>query len=85
MPETFLWLPSIKIVQAIIIRLKHGRQGGGGGGGGGGAVGVQGLFSLFIYLKKFTSLLVRNHWTYFSISEILDHHVSLDQKIYTKT
>ena len=39
---------------------KQGRQGGGGGEGGG-------LFSLYIYIENFKNLLVRNHWTDFSI------------------
>ena len=34
---------------------KHGRQGG------------RGLFSLYIYIENFKNLLVRNHWTDFSI------------------
>ena len=38
---------------------KHGRQGGGVEGGG--------LFSLYIYIKNFKNLLVRNHWTDFNI------------------
>ena len=39
----FLWWPSIKIVQAIWIRQKHGHRGGRG----------RGLFSLYIYIENF--------------------------------
>ena len=39
---------------------KHGCQGGGGGV-------VRGLFSLYIYIENLKNLLVRNHWTNFSI------------------
>ena len=40
----FLWWSSTKIVHAIWIRQKHGRQGGGGGGG---------LFSRYICIENF--------------------------------
>ena len=60
----FLWWSSTKIVQAIWIRQKTWLPAGGGGGVGGGR---QGLFSLYIYIENFKNLLVRNHWTNFSI------------------
>ena len=41
------------------------------------------IFHIYLY-RNFKNLLVRNHWTNFNISEIFDHHVSLDHKIYTK-
>ena len=42
---------------------KHGCQGGGGGGGAGAK-----LIFLYIYIENFKNLLVRNHWTDFSIT-----------------
>ena len=53
--ELFLWGSSTKIVQAIWIRQKTWPPG------------VQGLFSLCIYIENFKNLLVRNHWTDFNI------------------
>ena len=50
--ETFLLRSSTKIVQAIWIRQK---------------TWPPGLFSLYIYIKNFKNLLVRNHWTDFHI------------------
>ena len=47
-----------------------------------GQEGVRDLFSLYIYIENFKNLLVRNHWTNFNISEILDNYVALDHKIY---
>ena len=52
--EMFLWWSSTKIVQAIWIRQKHGRQG-------------AGLIFLYISIENFKNLLVRNHWTDFNI------------------
>ena len=49
--EIFLWLPSTKIVQAILICQKTWPTGG------------RGSFSLYIYIENLKNLLVRNHWT----------------------
>ena len=52
-----LWSPSSKVVQAIMICQKIWLQGG------------WGLFSLYIYIENLKkNLLVRNHWTNFSIT-----------------
>ena len=51
----FLWWPSIKNVQAIMICQKHGRQGAGL------------IFPIYLY-RKLKNLLDRNHWTDVSIS-----------------
>ena len=51
----FLWWPSTKIVQAIWIRQKTWLPGGGA------------YFPYIIYIENFKNLLVRNHWTDFSI------------------
>ena len=50
----FLWWPSTKIVQAVLIPQKNMAARG------------RGLFSLYIYIENFKNLLVRNHWTEFS-------------------
>ena len=51
----FLWLPSTKFVQAVMIRQKTWPL-------------VEGLFSLYIYIKNFKNLLVRNLWTEFNVA-----------------
>ena len=52
----FLWWPSTKIVQAVWIHQKTWPPGG------------QGLFSLYIYIKKnFKNLFVRNRYTEFNV------------------
>ena len=53
--EMFLWWSSTKVAQAIWIRQKNMAARG------------RGLFSLYIYVENFKSLLVRNHWTDFNI------------------
>ena len=53
--EMFLWWSSTKIFQAIWIRQKTSPPGG------------RGLFSLYYLYRKLKNLLVRNHWTDFSI------------------
>ena len=50
-----LWWSSCKIVQAIWIRQKNMAARG------------RGLFSLYIYIENLKNLLVRNHWTDYSI------------------
>ena len=50
----FLWWSSTKIVQAIWIRQKHGRQGAGL------------IFLIYLY-RKLKKSFVRNHWTDFNI------------------
>ena len=52
----FLWWPSNKVVQAVMIRQKNMAARG------------QGLFSLYIYIKNFKNLLVRNRWTEFNVT-----------------
>ena len=62
-----LWSPSTKVVQAILIHKKIWLQWAGEWGGGGG--GGEGLFFLYIHIENLKkSLLVRNHWTDFSIT-----------------
>ena len=51
----FLWWPSTKVVQAVMIVKKHGRYG-------------QGYFSLYVYIKNFKNLLVRNRWTKLNVA-----------------
>ena len=53
--EMSLWWSSTKIIQAIWIRQKNMAARG------------RDLFSLYIYVENFKSLLVRNHWTDFHI------------------
>ena len=52
----FLWWPSTKIVQAVMIPQKN--------------MAARGwaLFSLYIYIEKFKNLLVRNSWTEFNVT-----------------
>ena len=50
----FLWWPSTKFVQAVMIRYM--------------AVRGWSLFSLYSYIENFKNLLVRNHWTDFYIT-----------------
>ena len=52
----FPWWSTTKIVQAVMICQKNMAARG------------WGLFSLYIYIENFNDLLVRNHWTDFSIT-----------------
>ena len=52
----FLWWPSTKVVQAVMISSKNMAARG------------QGLFSLYIYIKNFKNLVVRNRWTEFNVT-----------------
>ena len=62
---------------------RGGRVGGGGGVGWGWGGGVWFPYTCKMYIENSKNFLVK-HRTNFNISEILDHHVSLDHKIYTK-
>ena len=61
----FLWWPSTKVVQAVMIRQKTWPLSEGGGGGGG--WGWESLFSLYIYIEIFKNFLVRNRWIEFNV------------------
>ena len=52
----FLWWPSTKVVQAVMIRQKTWPLCG------------RGLFSLYIYIKNFKNLFVRNRYTEFNVT-----------------
>ena len=52
----FLWWPSTKVVQAVMISSKNMAARG------------QGLFSLYIYIKNFKNLVVRNRCTEFNVT-----------------